>query len=318
MNNGSTAIRIVRDEPEDTPTPPVRLAGADAGLSLEAALDRIDELQAQLQVMQAELNAHRQRDERLHFEMHRLDEELRLAARIQRDFLPKELPEVGKVRFSTLFRPAGYVSGDIYDVMRLDEHHVGFYVADAVGHGMPAALLTMFIKRAMIIKEIGKNGYRLLKPSESLSHLNQALLDQNLSQATFATAMCGMINVQTFTVQFACGGHPSPLLLRPDGSLCSIDAQGGLLGIFDNERFTDHTVNLEAGDRLLLFSDGIETAFSESTAVDGDVWRNQVRRLAHLPTDALLRELHSILDSQNGSLMPKDDLTLVILETVGQ
>jgi hypothetical protein len=57
----------------------------------------------------------------LNFHMHRLDEELRLAARMQQDFLPKSLPQVGPVRFHTLFRPAGYVSGDLYDVMRLDE-----------------------------------------------------------------------------------------------------------------------------------------------------------------------------------------------------
>ena len=51
------------------------------------------------------------------------------------------------MQFHTLFRPASHVSGDLYDVMRLDEDHIGFYMADAVGHGMPAALLTMFIKR---------------------------------------------------------------------------------------------------------------------------------------------------------------------------
>src|SRR5947207_11229487 len=97
--------------------------------------------------------------------MHRLDEELRLAARVQQDFLPKSLPSVGDVRFQYLFRPAGHVSGDLYDVMRLDETHVGFYMADAVGHGMPAALLTMFLKQALTTKEIFPGGYRLLPPN---------------------------------------------------------------------------------------------------------------------------------------------------------
>ena len=58
------------------------------------------------------------------------------------------------MHFHTLFRPAGYVSGDLYDVARLDERRIGFYVADAVGHGMPAALLTMFIKHALVTKEV--------------------------------------------------------------------------------------------------------------------------------------------------------------------
>ncbi|XAM00337.1 hypothetical protein OT109_02895 [Phycisphaeraceae bacterium D3-23] len=79
----------------------------------------------------------------------KLDEELRMAAQLQREFLPAKLPEVGGVSFHVLYRPAGYVSGDIYDVMRLDEHHLGFFVADAVGHGVPAALMTIYIKRAL-------------------------------------------------------------------------------------------------------------------------------------------------------------------------
>ena len=76
-------------------------------------------------------------------------------------FFPSSCRNSG-VRFHTLFRPAGYVSGDLYDIMRLDETHVGFYMADAVGHGMPAALLTMFIKNALVTKQIGPEGYRLL------------------------------------------------------------------------------------------------------------------------------------------------------------
>ena len=79
----------------------------------------------------------------------------------------------------------GYVSGDLYDVMRLDETHIGFYMADAVGHGMPAALLTMFIKNALVTKEIGPGGYRLLAPGETIAKLNEVLLGQNLSNEFF-------------------------------------------------------------------------------------------------------------------------------------
>ena len=73
----------------------------------------------------------------------KLDEELRLAARIQCEFLPQEFPTMAGVGFDVLYRPAGYVSGDTYDVQQIDDRLVAFYVADAVGHGVPAALLTM-------------------------------------------------------------------------------------------------------------------------------------------------------------------------------
>ena len=92
----------------------------------------LESMEQQIQSLQAELITLRGRDEMFKAYRDRLDEELRLASKLQRDFLPRSLPEIGRVRFHTLFRPAGYVSGDLYDVARLDEKHVGFFVADAV------------------------------------------------------------------------------------------------------------------------------------------------------------------------------------------
>ena len=156
--------------------------------------EELSDILCEIDVLRSELEALRSRDRTVHFHMQRLDDELRLAARLQQDFLPKSLPQIGSVRFHTLFRPAGYVSGDLYDVMRLDEKHVGFYIADAVGHGMPAALLTMFIKNALVTKEITADGYRLLTPAQTMAMLNDALVSQNLSNASFATALYGLIN----------------------------------------------------------------------------------------------------------------------------
>src|SRR2546421_8377180 len=180
--SSAAALRIVRDDP--APQTP----------SIEEQLERV---QRELAMVTREAEDLRSRDETLKLYMRRLDEELRLAARLQQDFLPKSLPKVGNIRFHTLFRPAGHVSGDLYDVMRLDESHIGFYMADAVGHGMPAALLTMFLKQALVTKEIRPGGYRLLEPSQTMQKLNDSLVGQNLSQATFATALYGHINTKT-------------------------------------------------------------------------------------------------------------------------
>src|SRR5688572_9036270 len=136
MNSGvRPAMRLVRDG--DAPMPSLPRALPPMAVPV---MQQLGELQDEIQNLHGEINQLRRRDETLRFYMHRLDEELRLAARIQQDFLPKMLPQVGPVHFHTLFRPAGYVSGDLYDVTRLDERHVGFYIADAVGHGVPAAL----------------------------------------------------------------------------------------------------------------------------------------------------------------------------------
>jgi sigma-B regulation protein RsbU (phosphoserine phosphatase) len=221
---------------------------------------------------------------------------------------------LGRVYFHTIFRPAGYVSGDLYDVMRLDENHVGFYMADAVGHGMPAALLTMFIKNALLTKQITTDGYRLVNPSETMARLNDVLVSQQLSHATFATAIYGLINTQTYELTFARGGHPSPLLMRASGEIETLDAEGSLLGIFENEKFSDRIVRLAPGDRLFTFTDGVEVAFDEATIANPEQWRDELYKRRHLCTEDLMQELVRTLDLGPGSLQPKDDLTVIAIE----
>jgi sigma-B regulation protein RsbU (phosphoserine phosphatase) len=280
----------------------------------DAVQYQLADVQAELSALRTEVEALRSRDRTINFHMQRLDDELRLAARLQQDFLPKSLPEVGAIRFHALFRPAGYVSGDLYDVMRLDETHVGFYIADAVGHGMPAALLTMFLKNALFTKEITPTGYRLLTPAQTMARLNDALVSQNLSNGTFATALYGLIDTQSGTVCFARGGHPSPIILRADGSIEIPEIEGCLLGIFANESFADCSFKLAPGDRLFVFTDGIEVIFGGEKIIDSQQWGTQLQRLRHLPTAALLEHFSNQIEHSTGSLAPKDDLTIIVAE----
>jgi serine phosphatase RsbU (regulator of sigma subunit) len=275
---------------------------------------QIVNLHTQIESLSDEIGVLRRRDESLNFYMVRLDEELRLAARLQQDFLPKTLPRVGPVQFHTLWRPAGYVSGDIYDVARLDETHVGFYMADAVGHGMPAALLTMFIKNAMVTKQIIPGGYRLLSPAETLRGLNKSMVEQNLTQGTFATGMYGVIDCKTLRLTLARAGHPTPLLLTPGRELREIESEGGLLGIFPDEDFEEVSLQLSPGDRLVIHSDGVEVAFSDQPALDPAKWRELVQSRSTLDGETLLAELGGLLDGSSGSITPKDDLTIILLE----
>jgi phosphoserine phosphatase RsbU/P len=249
--------------------------------------------------------------------MQRLDEELRLAARLQQDFLPKELPQVGTVRFQALFRPAGYVSGDLYDVFRLDETHVGFYLADAIGHGVPAALLTMFLRTSLVSKEIFSRGYRLLTPGEALGRLNAALVAQNFSLTTFATAIYGVIDTVSGEVMISSAGHPCPTLIpAADGEVRDLELTGGaLLGVFPDEMYATSKIHLAPGDRLFLHSDGIDLVVGEVTDEDiRSAWRSELDRRRKMETEKLLAEFSECLDRRSGSLQPKDDLTVIAVE----
>jgi sigma-B regulation protein RsbU (phosphoserine phosphatase) len=309
MSSRSAILRLVSDtEPPE--------AHPAAGLVAAPLQAQIEQMQAEMDHLKAEVHLLRRRDETLNFCMHRIDEELRLAAKLQQDFLPRALPQIGNVHFHTLYRPAGYVSGDLYDVCRLDENHVGFWMTDAVGHGMPAALLTMFIKNAFVTKEISAGGYRLLAPGETLARLNEAMVEQNLSQATFATAVYGVVNVKTLTVQYARAGHPLPMLMKRFGQFDFLDADGGLLGIFPGDTYETRTVHLTPGDRLVFYSDGVEVAFGsgEEGPVDTHRWRHELTDRRELSTADMLHDFAKAMDAESGSLQPKDDLTIIAVE----
>lgn len=247
----------------------------------------------------------------------RIDEELRLAAQLQREFLPTKLPRINSVEFKVLFRPAGYVSGDIYDVQRLDDDHVGFFVADAVGHGVPAALMTMFIKRSLHTKIIDPtiaSGYRLVRPDEALNQLNRDLIAYQSDQVRTATACYGVINTRTLELQFARAGHPFPIILRANGQEETLEPDGGILGVFPEEEYAMVTTRLNPGDRLLLYSDGFEVAFPHAGSIANDRYTEEFRDLARGPLDQALQRLVEKLDSQTGSLNQRDDLTVVCLD----
>ena len=315
-DSGNDAIDSTVAAPLAADAPPIS-AGAFSLVHSGPLDQHLDTLQKEIIQLREEINLLRRRDETLNFYMHRMDEEMRLAARLQQDFLPKALPQIGTVHFHTLFRPAGYVSGDLYDVMRLDENHVGFYMADAVGHGMPAALLTMFIKNALVTKEITPTGYRLLPPGQTMGRLNDALVSQNLSYATFATAIYGVINTQTLQLSFSRGGHPSPILLRGDNTMENLaGGDGSLLGIFAGEPFADSVVQLQQGDRLFVFTDGIEVAFADEDLKDTQRWREELYNRRTLTTEQLLSEFADHIDKESGSLQPKDDLTIIAVEVL--
>lgn len=274
---------------------------------------QVDGLHGTIERLSRELEHLKRRDATVNGMLDRLDEEQRLAARLQRDFLPKKMPQCGVIEFHTLFRPVGYVSGDLYDVMRLDESHVGFYVADAVGHGMPAALLTMFMKNALVTKEVGAGSYKLLEPGQTIARLNASLCDQNLSHATFATAAYGMIDTRTLEMSFSTGGHPCPVLLR-DGELVDLKSDGALLGIFPDETFHSCRVQLQQGDKVFCYTDGIEVAFCDESVADTEQWRRELVNRNAMPTSDILRSIADQLDNVGGSLLPKDDLTIVAFE----
>ena len=254
-------------------------------------------------------------------EIDRMHEELQLAAMVQREFLPRELPGLYGVEFGVLWRPAHYVSGDIYDISRLDTDHIGVFVADAVGHGVPAALMTMVICRSLTTKIITGNSYRILEPSEVLARLNHDMIRRQGRTTRFATAVYAVVNCRTRVMRLAGAGHPPPLLLLDDGTTRPLETEGGLVGVFEDETYEQIEVQLSVNDRLLIYSDGFEQAFPTEQAdayerkVPTTRYREEFERLIREPSPkAMIEAISARLDDQIGSLHQVDDLTLLCME----
>jgi sigma-B regulation protein RsbU (phosphoserine phosphatase) len=249
-------------------------------------------------------------NKRLQQAYQQIDQELELAQRIQLSFLPQTLPEVPQLRFAVRYMLCGRVGGDFYDVFRLDEDHVGFYVADAMGHGVPASLLAIFVKTGMRAKEITGRQYRLLPPSEVLQRLNRDLIEQALSENPFITMVYGLYNFKEHSFTFARAGHPYPLHVPRQGEPAFWEVPGSLLGVFETT-FPPQTRRLEPGDKLLLYSDGIDGGSFEGQAQGSASLQASAARHRGLPIQEFIEQVARDLFSQ---ARQTDDLTLLGME----
>lgn len=271
------------------------------------ALLRIKERHDQLAAKAAEAGRVSKRLQDVH---QQLDLELELARRIQESFLPQTLPELPRVRFAVKYRPCGHVGGDFYDVFRLDERHVGFYVADAMGHGVPASLLTIFVKKGVRAKEISGQSYRLVPPDEVLAKLNRDLIEQALADTPFITMVYALFDHEGGTLRFSRAGHPHPLYLPAEGLPQLWQQSGGLLGVFDTQ-YSVQTGRLKSGDKLLLYTDGIDGAAFEQQPVGLPSLLAAAEHFRTSPIDELVDRLARDLFTQTRQ---GDDLTILGLE----
>jgi sigma-B regulation protein RsbU (phosphoserine phosphatase) len=305
----------------DDPAPKARLASLESGadayvLRPFAPAELLGQVQSFLRIKDrhdhlAEKTAEVNRiNKRLQAAYQQIDMELELARRIQESFLPQSLPQLPEVRFAVHYRPCGRVGGDFYDIFRLDEQHVGFYVADAMGHGVPASLLTIFVKKGVRTKEITGQSYRLVPPGEVLQRLNRDMIDQHLSENPFITMVYVLLNLKDRTLNFSRSGHPYPLYVPKDGPPRYWQIEGSLLGVFDTQ-YPIQKHQLHSGDKVLLYTDGMDAAAFEQQPVGSASLIAAADRYRDLAIADLVPRLAGELFGQTRQT---DDLTLVGFE----
>ncbi len=297
---------------------PMTTSAKDAAMMLRTLAQR----QPALQRLNTDLRLSEMTISGVQNEVAKLHDELQSAANIQREYLPSGTPDIHGIDLGIIYRPASYVSGDIYDIAQLDEHRSAFFLADAVGHGVPAALMTMVITQGL--RKIDGSGpdATIVEPAEALRRLNNTMSQHAGENARFATAMYAVYDKSKNEVTIAGAGHPPALVVRAKtGKTEMVDSQGPLLGIFSDVEFQQTTITLDPGDVLVFYSDGFEVAFPNNADDEHDRKRptqTYISRLSIAGNDAgnlneSVQVLEDNLDLQMGSLHQPDDITALFI-----
>jgi sigma-B regulation protein RsbU (phosphoserine phosphatase) len=240
-----------------------------------------------------------------------IQEDMRRAELIQRALLPREVPELEGVSVDTIYRPSQTVGGDLYDVVRLDDRLAVAYVADAAGHGVAAAMLAVLFKHR-IPMTFGQPPAPS-DPSFVLEAVNRCLVDECRAPGLFVTAAYCLIDTETRVMKFASAGHPPPLLMHPNGEFTRLEHTGPALGLHREVTFGQLEVTLEAGDRLLLYTDGLVQGTDENRPMETDELAGMLADRSQLGPDLL----HNALDASANRQQQEqdDDITMVLLTT---
>ena len=244
-----------------------------------------------------------------------LQEELEVAATVQQEFMSTEIQNIHGISCTSLWRPASVVSGDMYDMSQVDDDHVAFFIADAIGHGISAAMLAMMLTRTIGAHRYDSQTGNITQPAEMLGFLNKALLARTGDHARFATAAYGLLNCKTNILTIAGAGHPPALLSRFGGEPVALESKGPLLGVFETDDFPQTTLQLSQGDTLLLYSDGFEEALGNEEHAEGEfpTYLHSMHEFCIASGSEVIKNINVYLDNSIGNTA-NDDLTMICLQ----
>ncbi len=320
-----TILLTARSEKEDL------LAGMDSGADdfISKPFDK-DELLARLKVGLRITDLERDlalRNQELGKINERMKRDLEAAAKIQQSLLPTKLPECDKVEFAWKYVPCDELAGDTLNVFYLDEEHIGLYLLDVSGHGVPAALLSVNLSRTLnpnpgqsdLLKEHAPDsptGYQIVPPEDVADRLNQRFPLDNTTEQYF-TMQYGQLNIKSGTLKFFSAGHPPMIHVKKDGSSKAIQVRsmpiGFMVGV--GKVYDEQVLDLETGDRLYFYSDGIIEAMDSDREQFGvDRLLENLSTARPTPLAETLDQLSDRIDRWTNGKGCGDDLSILALE----
>lgn len=245
-------------------------------------------------------------------EKERMEHELQLAHDIQTSILPASLPEPEGFSFGAMLQPARAVGGDFYDVFEIGQNRIGVLIGDVADKGVPSALV-MAQTHALLYSQ----AIRGITPIEVLENTNRQMLRLNQS-GLFVTAIYGIIDLDNQIFTYARAGHEVPYIILPGRDASALPKNVGQpLGLFDEPVFDLQQVNMTAGTRVLLYTDGAADMHDQGETQFGlERLRQEFAAGAALgPQDACC-QIYETLTRYQGPTSQDDDITLVMVQAV--
>lgn len=260
----------------------------------------------------AHLKSAQEAREQLTHVRHELDVASRIQTMLLRDFR-EMFGDRSEFDLRARMIPARSVGGDFYDAFPLDENRIGILIGDVTGKGMPAALFM-----AVSITSFRTISENHTDPHTCLRQINDLLL-RDSSPEMFVTVFYGILDRRTGEFRYSNGGHNPPYLLRADGSLATLQAKEGILmGMFPNCNFSEESVQLGAGDRIFLFTDGVTEAMNPEMDLYSEERLERSLTAAHSrPPDGILDAVLEGVRAFAGGAEQSDDLTMLLLRYNG-
>ncbi|MBA3600374.1 MAG: PP2C family protein-serine/threonine phosphatase, partial [Acidobacteria bacterium] len=241
----------------------------------------------------------------------RIQAQLEIARQVQLELLPQADPQLEGFDISAYIFPTEEVSGDYYDWVKMFDDQIGIVVADAVGKGIPAALLMSFLRASL--RSGAQIGYA---PHIALSKVGNLLWD-SVEANQFITAIYGILDATNRTFVFSNAGHNPPLLIKPSGEYRFVEYGDLPLGMFLDSRYHQHFIKFDEKQVMVLYTDGItEGANAAGEEYGNDRFARRVLEGIDLPANELIDFIRKGVADFTERKFLDDDGTLFIVKAI--
>ncbi len=242
-----------------------------------------------------------------------LDREFRIVGEIQRELLPRKLPQIAGVSIATHYETSTRAGGDYYDFFELPDGRWSFLIADVSGHGPPAAVVVAMM-HAFASTQLRGGAPHGATPIELMRALNRDLC-RSISSGQFVTAFAGLFDPIDRTLRYCNAGHNPPRLLRRvDDSVIELGEQGGIpLAISEDAEYGEARIAFGRGDRLVLYTDGVTETFNAKREMWGTEGLDSTLHCCSRTAAGLIEAINSSLSEFSNGAPASDDRTLVVL-----